>query len=190
MSNVVVLRGERTEPAGGRAPSAAGPALGKAEVVSVSPCDVEVRLERGALVRAELALGYPYEPCRGDVVLVIGDAGGHYVIGVLRGGGRSVLELPGDVDVRAVNGVLRLSGDKGVEVAGPDLSIQVGRLRVLAEAAVQRFGSLCQRVTDLLSVQAGQRHTVVEGSSHEQAKSATILTEDKMTINGKAIHLG
>jgi uncharacterized protein (DUF2345 family) len=193
MSNVVVLRGERSAEAGARpahAAHAAGPALGPAEVTQVSPSEVEVRLKTGALVRAELALGYPYEACRGDVVLVIGDAGGHYVIGVLRGTGRSVLELPGDVDLRAVNGVLRLSGDKGVEVAGPDLSIQVSRLQVIAETAVQRFASLCQRVTDLLSVQAGQRHTVIEGSSHEQSKSATLLTEEKMTINGKAIYLG
>jgi hypothetical protein len=185
MSNVVVLRGERSEPARERTP-----ALGPAEVTRASPHEVEVRLEGGAFARAQLALGYPYEPRKGDVVLVIGDAAGHYVIGVLQGTGRSVLELPGDVDLRAVNGVLRLSGDKGVEVTSPEVSIHAGRLQVIADAAVQRFASLCQRVADLLSVHAGQRHTVIEGSSHEQAKSATLLTEEQTTINGKAIYLG
>lgn len=184
MSNVVVLRGERAEQASSR------PGLGPAEITRVSPHEVEVRLKTGALARATLALGYPYEPRPGDVVLVIGDAEGHYVIGVLHGTGRSVLELPGDVDLRAVNGVLRLSGDKGVEITSPEVSIQAGKLQVIAETAVQRFASLCQRVADLLSVHAGQRHTVIEGSSHEQAKSATLLTEEKMTINGKAIYLG
>jgi hypothetical protein len=184
MSNVVALRSERTEQTSGR------PSLGPAEIVRVSPHEVEVRLKNGALARARLAIGYPYDPREGDVVLVIGDAEGCYVIGVLHGTGRSVLELPGDVDLRAVGGVLRLSGDKGVEVDAPDVSIRAGKLQVIAGAAVQRFASLCQRVADLLSVQAGQRHTVIEGSSHEQSKSATILTEEKVTINGKAIYLG
>jgi hypothetical protein len=156
----------------------------------VSPHEVEVRLEGGALAHAQIALGYPYEAKEGDVVLVIGEAGRHYVIGVLHGTGRSVLELPGDVDLHARGGTLRLSGDKGVEIAAPDLSIHVGKLQVIAGAAVQRFASLCQRVADLWSVQAGQRHTVIEGSSHEQAKSATILTEEQVTINGKAVYLG
>jgi hypothetical protein len=185
MSNVVVLRGDLREAARERAPG-----LGPAEVTRVSPHEIEVRLENGSLARAQIALGYPYEARQGDVVLVIGDGARHYVIGVLQGTGRSVLELPGDVDLRAVNGVLRLSGDRGVEVASPEVSIQAGRLQVMAGAAVQRFASLCQRVADLLSVQAGQRHTVIDGASHEQAKSATLLTEENMTINGKAIHLG
>jgi hypothetical protein len=30
----------------------------------------------------------------------------------------------------------------------------------------------------------------VDGASFTQSKSATILTEEKVTINGKAIHLG
>jgi hypothetical protein len=184
MSNVVMLRGDRTVEAGAR------PSLGPAEVTRVSPHEVELRLESGALAHAQIALGYPYEPAEGDVVLVIGEAGRHYVIGVLHGTGRSALELPGDVDLRAVGGKLRLSGDKGVEIASPDLSIHVGKLQVIAGTAVQRFASLCQRVADLWSVQAGQRHTVIEGSSHEQAKSAEILTEEQVTINGKAIYLG
>jgi hypothetical protein len=187
MSNVVVLRGERAKETVEQRPA---PALGPAEVLRVSPHEVEVRLEGGALAHAQIALGYPYEPAPGDVVLVIGEAGRHYVIGVLHGTGRSVLELPGDVDLRAVGGTLRLSGDKGVELSSPDLSIHVGKLQVIAGAAVQRFASLCQRVADLLSVQAGQRHTVIAGSSREQSKSAEILTEEQVTINGKAVYLG
>jgi hypothetical protein len=184
MSNVVMLRGEPSESAGVR------PSLGPAEVLRVSPNEIEVRLKKGGIARARMALGYPYEPAPGDMVLVIGDAEGHYVIGVLYGTGRSVLELPGDVDLRAVNGVLRLSGDKGVEVAAPEVSMRTGRLQILAGAVVERFASLRQRVTELLSVQAGERQTIIDGSSHEQAKRATVLTEETMTINGKAIYLG
>ena len=51
-------------------------------------------------------------------------------------------------------------------------------------------GSLRQRVAELLSVHAGAAHAVVDGSSVAQAKSTTILSEEKVTINGKAVHLG
>ena len=71
-----------------------------------------------------------------------------------------------------------------------DPAVRTGKLQVIAEAAVQRFSSLCQRVTELFSLHAGERHTVVDGTSHEQAKSAAIVTEEKMSINGKAIYLG
>ena len=47
-----------------------------------------------------------------------------------------------------------------------------------------------QRVTDLLSVHAGESQTIVDGTSHLRADSASILTQEKVTLNGKAIHLG
>lgn len=184
MSSVVVLRGDRTEPAEAR------PSLGPAEVTRVSPHEVEVRLKNGAVARARMALAYAYDPRPGDEVLVIGDADGHYVIGVLHGTGRTALEIPGDVELRAVGGTLRLAGDKGVEVDGPEMAVRVGRLQVIAGAVVERFTSLRQRVVELLSVHAGERHTVIEGTSHEQAKSAAIITEENVTVNGKGIFLG
>jgi len=49
---------------------------------------------------------------------------------------------------------------------------------------------LRRHVRDLLSLRAGKSHTVVDGSSFSQSKSATILTEEKVTINGKEIFLG
>ena len=68
MSKVVMLRGERTEAA------AARPSLGPAEVLRVHPNEVELRLESGAFVRAQMALATPYEAVVGDRLLVIGDA--------------------------------------------------------------------------------------------------------------------
>lgn len=186
MSNVVALRSERSPDAEAR------PALylGPATVTRVTAADVEVRLPDGASARAALAMAFLYEPAEGDVVLVIGQEAGHYVIGVLHGRGRASLALPGDVDLRAVGGVLRLAGDKGVEIAAPEVGVQAGRVRMIAGAVVQRFATLRQRVTELLSVHAAESHTLVEGAAHTQAKSATILTEEKATINGKAIYLG
>jgi hypothetical protein len=94
------------------------------------------------------------------------------------------------VDLRTEGGVLRLSSDRGVEVEAPEVSILAGKLQQIAGAVTQRFTSLRQTVTELLSVRAGQSHAVVDGATFSQSKSATILTEGKVTINGKQISLG
>lgn len=184
MSNVTVLRSDRS--------GAASPRdyLGPAEVVEALPHEIEVRLPSGVAARARLALAFPYQPAAGDEVLVIGNAEGHYVIGVLRGSGRTALSFQGDVDLRAEGGVLRLSSDKAVEVAAPELLMMAGRLQQIAETVAQKFVSLRQTVTELLSLRAGQSHAIVEGSSFSQSRTHTILTEEKVTINGKDIYLG
>ena len=183
MSNVAVLRSELLETPKARE------YLGPADVTRAGPHEVEVRLKGGAVVPARLALAFLYEVQPGDVVLVIGNAEGHYVIGVLHGTGKAVMGFPGDVEVRA-GGVLHLAGDKGVRVEAPEVDMRAGKLRILADAVSHTFTSLRQHVTDLLSSRAGRAHTVVDGASVSQSKSATLLTEEKVTINGKAIHLG
>src|SRR5262245_60077232 len=130
MPEMTVLRGDRAERTSPRA--SASHSLGPAEVLRVGAHELEVRLRRGSIATATLALGYPYDARVGDVVLVIGDAEGHYVIGVIHGTGRTTLEIAGDVDVRAVDGVLRLSGDKGVEIVTPEMSVQTDKLVVVA----------------------------------------------------------
>jgi hypothetical protein len=171
-------------------PARADDYLGPAEVVTACGGEIEVALRGGARARAQLALAFPYEPAPGDVLLVIGKGTEDYVIGVLQGSGCTSLALPGNVELRAVGGALHLAGDRGVRVRGPEIELHAGTLREVAGAVVHQFTSLCQRVSALLSVHAGQRHTVVDDASIEKAKSATILTEETVTINGNQIHLG
>jgi Protein of unknown function (DUF3540) len=171
-------------------PAGAALYLGPGHVTAVHGPDVEVTLGEGTTARARLALAFPYAPAPGDELLVVGKDGEHYVIGVLQGSGRTALSFQGDVDVRAEGGALRLSGDAGVAIRAPELEIEVGKMRVMAGAVVQRFASLYQRVSAMLSVHAGQTHTVVDDSAITAAKSAAILTEETMTINGSEIHLG
>src|SRR5262245_57478518 len=113
--------------------AASGPRLGPATVVDAAPGALRIELENGSQVDALMALAFPYEPARGDVVLSIGEDGRYYVIGVLRGHGRSSLQLPGDVELRA-DGVLRLAGERGVEIAAPELSLAGEKLQVVADA--------------------------------------------------------
>lgn len=171
------------------AKTAAPHRLGPAEVVHGGAAVATVRLSDGSEREARVALAFAYEPAAGDTVLVIADDDGCYVIGVLAGSGKGVISFPGDLTVRAA-GRLHLSGEEGVDIEGPHMQIRAGTLSVLARAVTERFESLKQHVVDLLSVQAGKSHTTIDGPSYTHAESATLLTKDKVTINGKAIHLG
>lgn len=184
MSNVAVLFNERADAV------SAEEYLGPAHVLEASALGVRVELPSGAVMTAQPALAFPYEPAVGDVVLVISKGKSSYVIGVLRGTGRTVLAIQGDVDLRAVGGSLTLSGDSGVRVEGPELDVSVSAIKMAAESVVQKFTTAYQHVKALLSVRAGQTHTVVDDATFAKSKSATILTEEKMAINGKEIHLG
>lgn len=164
--------------------------LGPATVLDDDGPDIRVELPDGTAARATPAFVIPYEPATGDVLLVITKGASAYAIGVLHGQGRTVLALPGDVEVRAEGGALRFYGEKGVEIAGPEVTIQTDRLRMIAGSVTQKFTSLVQRVRELWTAQAKEIHTVAEESHLTKARSASVLTEETMTINGKQIHLG
>lgn len=175
---------------GAAAPPAPMEYLGPGRVLSVGPPEVEVELGHGERVTAQMALTFPYSPVVSDVLLVIGRGGDHYVIGVLHGTGRSTLSFQGGVEVRAQGGPLTLSSDQGVNIRGPEVEVETGKLRMIAGSVAQKFTSLYQRVRDSLNVHAGQAVTIVEDRSLLTAKNASIVTEDTMTINGNEIHLG
>lgn len=164
--------------------------LGPGRVTAAEAGRVTVELPGGPSVVAEMALALPYEPALGDTLLVIGKEERYYVIGVLHGRGRTVLSLSGDVAVHARDGALSLSGDKGVAIRGPELEVEAGKVRMIADAVVQKVASMYQRVSALFSVHASEAHTVVEKTSFTKAKNATILTEETVTVNGKQILLG
>jgi hypothetical protein len=169
--------------------SSAARSLGPAEVVSIAQGSLGVRLASGAVVPARIALAQAYDASVGDEVLVIGEAGDHYVIGVLLAKAPAVLAVPGDLEIRA-GGALRLTAGAEVEITGREVAMRASKLSVLADAVTETFTSLRQRVREVLSVHAGESHTIVEGSSFAQSKSATIQTEKKVSINGREIFLG
>ncbi len=164
--------------------------LGPAVVTHCGAQTLSVELPDDSHAQAQMALAFTYEASVGDVVLIILRGERAYVIGVLHGSGQSVLTLPGNVNVRAANGTLRLSGDAGVIIDGPEVAIHATKLQMVAKTVMQKFTNVRQRVTELFSLHTGQSHTLVEGSSYSQAKSTAITTEDTITINGKSIHLG
>jgi hypothetical protein len=164
--------------------------LGPARVAEVAGGTVTVDLPGGATARATMALAFPYRPAEGDTLLVVGRDGAFYVIGVIHGTGETVLSFAGGVELRAEGGPLRLASDRSVELTAPEVSVDASRLRLHAEAAVEKLGTLYQHVRGLLRARAGESETIVDEGARTRARSATILTEEAVTINGKQIHLG
>lgn len=164
--------------------------LGPARVIAVDGQWVTVETRSSDRRRAELALQMRYAPAVDDVLLVIGRASDWYVIGVLAGAGQTDLVFQGGVTVRAEGGPLNLSSDRAVNIAGPELDIETGKMQVFAGAVVERFTSLYKRVKDALDVHAGRSHTIVDEGSFLTAKTASIVTEGTASINGDEIHLG
>jgi Protein of unknown function (DUF3540) len=164
--------------------------LGPARVTRVAPHELEVEIRGGERAAAQMALAYPYAPAEGDVLLVIGKGGEHWVIGVIHGTGQAALAFQGGVTISARGGPLTLTSDQAVAIRGPGVEVEAGTLEVLAGSVVERFTSLYQRVRDAWNMRAGEARTIVDGSSHLTAKDASILTEETMSINGSEIHLG
>ncbi|HEY6462776.1 MAG TPA: DUF3540 domain-containing protein [Polyangiaceae bacterium] len=171
-------------------PAAAAALLGRALVASVSGGGVEVVLADGSRVRATFALALPYAAQVGDELLVIGQGGEHFVIGVIAGTGKTSLEVRGDLCVRAVGGALDLCADEGVSIRGASVALHAEKLEAVARSVVHTFSSLVQRVTEVLHVHARQSVSIVDEDSYSQARAASIQTEETVTINGKEIHLG
>lgn len=162
--------------------------MGAVTVVEAEP-ELVVELPSGERSAAAMALCHPYVPVAGDSVLVIGNADGLWVIGVVLGRGRMIMRCDGDIDLRA-GGQLSLSGERGVRIHGGELDVMVQKLSVAAKTSLQRFDALYQRVRSLLSVDAGEAHTHVLGTSLSRAKKHALVAEETASVNGKQILLG
>ena len=60
-----------------------------------------------------------------------------------------MLELQGDVDIRAVGGMLNLVSDKAVAIQAPEVGLSARKLTTIADTVVQKLGTLRQRVNEL-----------------------------------------
>lgn len=184
------IRTDDAPPSSAHQAIAASDYLGPAEVTEARGPTLEVELPDGRRIQPTISLALPYAPVTGDVLLVIGRGEAYYVIGVIQGQGRTTLAFHGDVELSSLDGKVIVAGQRGVELHGPEIDVHAGKLRMVAGAVVQRFTSVCQRVTELLSVHAGESHMLVDEGSFAQSKRAVLQTEETVTINGKEIHLG
>ncbi|MFT4512412.1 MAG: hypothetical protein ACI91B_001106 [Planctomycetota bacterium] len=164
--------------------------LGPARVLSFDATSAEVLIGHGAITQVRFAFSTPYSPALGDELLVIGKTGAFFAIGVLAGSGRTEIALQGDVEVRAVGGSLRLTGDRGVSVHAPEVTVQTGAMKTFAKSVVEKADTACRWVRGLLTQRSGESHTVVDGEDYSCAETRISLAAKVNKIDGGSVQLG
>lgn len=163
--------------------------LGPAEVVRVAPGRVQIDLPDDQ-PWAQLALAFPYQPAVGDSLLVVGQDEAWYVIGVLRGAGKTSLTVPGDLDIRAPQGRIEMSAGGGVTIRGPLVRLVAEKLEVAARSVFERFVEATRWVRGAWQLRAGRMRTRVEETYRLQAGRIVEHAEEDVKIDGQKIHLG
>ncbi len=141
--------------------------LGPARVVMSAGRRVKVELP-DEVVWAQLALASPYQPEEGDRVLVMGQAGSWYAIGLLEGAGTTVITVPGDLELHAPKGAIRLRAGRGIHLRSPRIRIASQRLELFANDFLQRF----------------------RGDYRLKAERINEEAKDDVRVDGRKIHLG
>jgi hypothetical protein len=172
----------------GLAPSASQTYLGPGEVTHLEP--LQARPDGGEPVAVEAAFPFPYRPALGDRLLLTGQGERYFAIGVLAGSGQASLELPGDVELRALGGTLTLEGDQGLELRSREITLNAGLLRTFADSLCERADSAYRWIKGTLTVRAGESRRVVEGVDSSRCGESKTLAEGTVKIDGHQVHLG
>ncbi len=156
----------------------------------VTACDgSRVQVEAGASTwRARLALPGFYRPEPGDEVLVV-VSDEAFVIGVLAGHGRTVLDVPGDLELRAGRRV-QLRGRDGVSIEGREVRIGARRLAVTVDELVERAARCARWVRGLFELRAGRVRAAADADWNVRAASIDERATGDVKIDGEKIRLG
>lgn len=147
-----------------------------------------VRDATGPVVAAPaMAVRYRAEP--GDTVLVIGQDGDWYVIGVLNGRGATVLSSAGDLTLEAVAGTVRVRA-AAIELQAPKVEVLAQHIARTARTIVDKAHDVSQWITGMLDRRAGTSRLTVDGLHTVQAEHAMTLARKQVKIDGDAINLG
>jgi hypothetical protein len=170
--------------------------LGAARVVQAAGTSLVVALEEvdaptgSIVVRAMLALAFPYRPVAGDQLLIVGDARAFYAIGVLEGRGQSQLSHDGNIALRAEGGRLRVAGARGVRLGGRAVAIEARQLRRVALAAVQTFRQQRSHVREESKLEAGEVDELSQDRWLLRTRRAVIKALHGARLKGSTVRLG
>ncbi len=164
--------------------------LSTATILEIGEHVVRLRLEEGGEVPARMALGYPYRPNAGDVVVAIGQGERHFVIGVLRGTGKTVLTAPGDLDLEAPNGRITLVSSEEIRATAPEVTLRANRMQFIAKTLLEKFGNAYRWVQELFETRSGRVRTVAESTIHVKGERIVQRAEKDVKIDGAHIRLG
>ena len=139
---------------------------------------------------ASMALAYPYRPSVGDTVLAAGQGQNWYVIGVLQGIGKTTLMVPGDFEVLAPRGRIRLIAGKGVQLKSAEVKITADKLELVARRVMEQFAEATRWIKGAFQLRASRVRTEVENDYQVKAKRIIERAEGDVRIDGNKIHLG
>ncbi len=160
--------------------------LGPATVIGVG-ATLSVLTEIGQR-EAELALGFPYRPAKGDCVLVIGTSK-CYVIGVLKGHGKTTLAFSGDVEMHAT-GRLSLVGGRGIRMTSPHVLVKADRVETVARVTFERVVNSYRWIRGVARTTADRVHTLVKGHVTLRAERIVERADKDVRIDGSRINIG
>jgi hypothetical protein len=164
-----------------------GPAL----VTAVVEQDVELETDSsGGRHWARLAIAIGYRPRIGDVVLAMAAGDAWYVVGVLEGHGPSVVNAPGDLELRAPNGAIRIEAADGCVVAAPAVRVQAAALDLIGETLHEDFDTVRRRISGMLDVRAKAISTTVAETWRLVARRISGRGEENVAIDAPSINLG
>jgi hypothetical protein len=163
--------------------------LGPARVLQTAGNRIQIELP-DEIAWAVSALAFPYQPAVGDDVLTIGQAGSWYVIGVLRGTGKTTFTVPADLELRAPRGSIELVSAKEIRLKSPEVGITANKLSLLAQSVFESFVRATRWVKETFQLRAGRLRARVESTYDLKAERILERAEGDVKIDGRKIHLG
>jgi hypothetical protein len=142
------------------------------------------------LAWATVALASPYQPAVEDSVLAIGQGGSWYVIGVLKGSGKTTLSVPGDLAILAPAGRIELASARGVKIKSPAVQIVADNLQFCARSIFERFAHATRWVKQTFQIRTGRLRARVDATYDIKADRILERAEGDVKIDGRQIHLG
>lgn len=167
--------------------------FGSATITAIVGEEVELETSMhggGARQWARLAIASGYRPQVRDVVLAIATADNCYVIGVLEGRGPTVLDAPGDLELRALHGAIRIFAAEECVVAGPTVRVAADTLELAGGTLREEFETVRRRITGMLDVRAKAICTTVAETYRLAARRIASRGDDSVSIDSPSINLG
>lgn len=164
--------------------------LGEGRVVHALGAMLVVVLEDDTRVRATSALAFPYQPVKGDRLLVIGDAKSFFAIGVLEGHGRTHLSNLEGVSLSAEEGRLRLTGDRGIRIRSDEVRVRAATWSKVALTVVETVREKSTQVRERLEVEATEIDEHSDDRWVTQAKRVVIKALLGARMKGSTVRLG
>ena len=163
---------------------------GPARVTAVAGHGVELETPAGELHWARLAIAGVYAPRAGDLVLALATTGACYVVGVLEGHGTTVLNAPGDLELRAPAGEIRLVAGQGCAITAPNLRVRAREIDLTGETLREEFETVRRRITGAIEVRARAISTTVGETYRLLARRITGTGGETISLDAPAIDIG